>query len=486
MKPTKKPSENEKMKKSIRNVFWLYCGLFAAVVLYLGYFMFFSSKEIISDAHNPRLSVLDNEIKRGTIYDCDGVILAYSELEGESYIRKYPEDKNLCHVLGYVDKGKSGVEARYNFDLQKLNKEIWQRMKQLALGTELMGNSLTLTVDMDIQNAAIDSLGRRKGAVVVMEPETGKILAMQSYPNFNPNNIAENWESLDADEASPFLNRASQGLYPPGSVFKIITAAALMENNENYKDIRYTCTGEAAFEDKIIHCFDSTAHGEVDIFSAMAYSCNTFFATQGYKMGAELLIEAAEERYFNKALSYPMEYNKSIFQLPYAATASEIVETAIGQGKTMLSPLHMAMLTSAVANGGIMMEPYLVDASTSYSGGLVQKNMPKLTGAVFSEEVAAELTEMMRQVADYGTGRAAGVENALVAGKTGTAENPNGTSHSWFTGFGERNGKKVVVTVVLENPEGNQSAAPIAGTILKAALDAVNSQQEAVMPGTNT
>lgn len=464
------------MKKHIKIIFWLYFSLFFLLILNLLKFKFIDSSDLVSNSYNPRLNGIESTIKRGTIYDRNGNALAYSEKENgekdERYVRRYAYPREFSHILGFTSNGKSGVEAKYNFNLETLHNELWQRLNNVFTDKEMEADSITLTLDKDIQEKAYKLLDGRKGAIVVTEPNTGKILAMVSYPDFNPEEISLNWNELKSDEDnSPLMNRASQGLYPPGSTFKIITAASAIENIDDIMLYRYTCKGEAYFGDNKIRCFNSKAHGNVSLTGAFAYSCNTFFSETGIRLGGGKLRVNAENALFNKSLGYALEYNKSQFQLNEYSNQSEVIETSIGQGKTLVTPLHLAMITSAVANNGIMMRPYVLDYVKTYNGKITERSTPQMQVQVFSSDTAYELTEMMKKVVEEGTGVQAQISGISVAGKTGTAENASGKDHAWFTAFAPADKPKVCVTIILENAGNGSNAVPIARKLIQTSLD---------------
>lgn len=463
------------MKRSIKRIFWLISLMFFTILCTLGKITFLDRSSLITNGYNPRLNYSDNSIQRGDIKDINGQVIATSEKGSDGkYVRKYPRSRMAAHITGYSSVGKTGIEAAENFELEKIHSEFVQRLNHILNGTEVHGNNVVLTIDMDIQSVAGDLLGDNKGAIVVMEPSTGKVLALQAYPDFDPNTVKENWDNLRENEDSPLVNRATQGLYPPGSTFKIVTAAAAMEGVADWNTFTYNCKGEADFEGKIIHCYKSTAHGTVDINQAMAVSCNCFFAEMGKKIGAVKLKEAAERLYFNKPYSFLLNYSQSSVALTADSTESELVETSIGQGKTLVTPLYMAMLTSSVANGGVMMQPYIVDHVQYYNQTTSRVTVPKKIDTVFTIEETAKLKEMMIEVVKSGTGKSAQISGVTVAGKTGTAENATGKDHSWFIGFAPVENPKVAVAVISENADNGIKAASAAGKIIKAVLDKYN------------
>ncbi|MDR1531225.1 MAG: penicillin-binding protein 2 [Clostridiales bacterium] len=462
----------DEMKRNMRRVFWFLFILFSLVVINLGRFLLIESPSVVTHPTNTRLKTGDRSIIRGSIYDSAGRVLA----ESEGQKRVYPYGNITAHVTGYNMYGKAGVEAKYNFRLESLHMEVLQRVRNIIDGTPLQGNSVTLTLDAQLQTQMHDALGNRRGAVVVIEPSTGKILSMVSKPDYNPENIEQTWGELSTDaERAALINRASQGLYPPGSIFKILTAAAAYEFLPNYAEFEYECTGLAQFGPNAIHCVNGTAHGRVDIRKAFAVSCNSFFATVGFKIGAENLRAVAERALFNTAYPYlpglelPVEYTRSSFALGVSNASdensvpnSELIETAIGQGRTLATPLHMAMLTAAAANGGIMMRPYMVDHELTDTGGIVNKSLPAKLCAPFTFEESEWLKSLMVAAVTEGTASGVSIPGVAVAAKTGTAQNGSGEDHGWFVAFAPADKPQAAVCVLLENSGGARYAQPIA------------------------
>ena len=459
------------MKNSIKKIFWLISLMFFLVIIWLGKINFIDREKFNVNPYNPRLQYTDTTIKRGNIKDINGEVIAESEYTENGYIRNYPRSRMAAHITGYSAVGKTGVEAAENFELETVDNEVLQRILNAFTGTEVKGNDVVLTVDMDIQSIAGDLLGEQKGAIVVMEPSTGRILAMQSYPDFNPNTILDDWDNLKSDEDSPLINRTTQGLYPPGSTFKMVTAIAAMEYLDDWETFTVECDGEAEFNDKVIHCYNNKAHGTVDIHDAMAQSCNCYFAEIGKRIGGENLRKVADRLFANSSIGFDMPSSQSSVVIDKSSSESELVETSIGQGKTVVTPMYMATLVSAVANGGIMKKPYIVDHIENYEGEVLKTTIPETIGEVMTYEEATALRDMMIDVVNEGTGTAASLKGYQAAGKTGTAENESGIDHSWFVGFAPAENPEVAVAVILENAEGNKKATPIAGKIMQAVLD---------------
>lgn len=362
-----------------------------------------------------------------------------------------------------------------------------------------------MTIDDRLQQVAAEALGHEKGSIVAIEPSTGKILAMVSYPTFDSNTVSENWAELNSDdENSPLLNRATQGLYPPGSTFKIITAASALEVSTKYMDFNFKCTGDTKFGDSILHCYDGKAHGKVDMTSAFAKSCNGYFATVAEEIGNDQLIKTATDFGFNTDLNFPLEYKKASFALKSNSDVKELAATAIGQGKTLTSPLFMAMVTSAIANNGSIMQPYIVDHIETPSGGVRNRTLPTKLLQACDSSTAHKIADMMCEVVRSGTatnasfsvsGKAQVVDKdkvvsdsaitsgaidikqgkysgkITVAAKTGTAENASGDDHAWFVAFAPAEDPQIAVAVILENAGHGSHAIPDAKKVMKTYIE---------------
>lgn len=442
---------------------------------YLIYFTIVRTGTFVNSPYNQRQDAFARDVIRGSITDRNGNVLAETQVaEDGTETRHYPYGSLFSHVVGYYDAdlGKTGLESVENFELLTSNAFFVEKIQNEFNDAKNQGDTVVSTLDADLQQAASDALGDYRGAVVVMEADTGRILAMVSKPSFDPNDISSRWETLNTDEEnSPLLNRATGGSYAPGSVFKIVTALAYMRQYGNYGSYSYNCTGSITVGDTTIPCAGGNVHGHEDLRSSFANSCNSSFANLGLQLNIDGFRDTAGDLLFNSQLPGVLDYTKSSFVLDESSPDSEVMMTSMGQGRTTVSPYHMSLITQAIANGGTLMEPYLVDSVTNYTGTEIRRNVPKSYARLMSSDEAAQLKEYMTAVVTEGTGSVLSGRSYTVAGKTGTAEYSSDDSdrtHSWFTGFTNVDNPELVITVITEGSDGSTGgrAVSIAGTIL--------------------
>lgn len=438
--------------------------LYGILFGYLYLTIAFKADELQINQYNPRLEAIEKGILRGTIYDKNLKVLAQSIIVNDEQVRNYPYENEFAHVVGYSQIGKTGLEAYHNVDLLNSHLSIIEQIAHTFDTSMPEGSDVYTTLDETLQSIAYESLGSRKGAIIAMDPSTGKILAMVSKPDYDPNNILKEYEQLLEDDNATLLNRATNGLYAPGSTFKILTL--LQYIRENGEKFDYVCDGIELFRDKYIHCYGNTAHGEVDLREALAESCNTAFATMGEKITISELSDLADEVLYNNNLPYRYNYSESSFKAPKDLESALRVETVIGQGKTLITPLHNLMIISAIANEGKLMTPYLVEKVTSQSGRVVEMTMPKTGEELFSEADAALLKDYMTEVVLTGTAKDLKSDLYTAAGKTGAAENDYGPTHAWFIGFAPVENPTIAVAIIVENAgSSRQNSVPIAKKI---------------------
>ncbi len=411
------------------------------------------------------------------------------------YQRVYANGPLYAPVTGFysVVFGRDGIEEWFNTELNgSADSLFYERLQDLVTGRQTRGASVELTIDPVVQQAAWDALGDQRGAVVAMDPTTGAILAMVSKPAYDPTALAGHdfdavraaWDALQADPTEPMANRAIAGdTYPPGSTFKLVTAAAALENGLIAETpVAAPTTLTLPQTSTQLGNFGGAAcspTGALTLADALRISCNTAFAQIGIDLGADELREQAQAFGFDTPLNVPMRVTESHF--PDDPDAPQTALSAIGQYEVRVTPLQMAMVAAAIGNGGVQMTPYLVQTVRSQDLTVVDTTEPTELGRPVSGATAAQLRDMMVGVVESGTGRSAQIPGVVVAGKTGTAQTTDEAApHAWFTAFAPAapgTVPRVAVAVVVENggslgseATGGAVAAPIARAVIQAAL----------------
>ena len=442
--------------------------LFALLAGYLVWFNIVKAPEILKNPYNTRANAQEEKVSRGSIMANNGSILAYTQIdETGSESRVYPYGRVFSHVVGMSTRGKTGIEGMCNTYLLRSDNNIVSKAYTELSGKKLVGNNVVTTLDVQLQKAAYLAMENNKGAIVVMEPSTGKILAMVSKPDYNPNDAIDQWETWlsYASNDSVLLNRATQGLYPPGSTFKMLTALQYVRENPDYEDYRYSCGGSTDVMGSTIHCYNSTVHGYETLSTAFANSCNSAFANIGLDIDGDALNSLCKDFLFNQDIPLAMEHSNSSFKMTDSSSVGEKMQTTIGQGKTQITPLHNAVITSAIANNGVMMKPYVVEKIMSADNKVIETYEPEVYATPVTEGEAEALKGFMREVCKRGTGRSFRNTSYEVSGKTGTAQfdDVSEDSHSWFVGFAPSDDPQIVVSVVLEGGySGYDSAQEVA------------------------
>lgn len=438
---------------------------------YLIYFNTIKSDDFINSPYNTRQDTFADRVVRGKIMSSDGEVLAQTNVsEDGTEERSYPYNNVFAHVVGYDSNGKSGLESEANFQLLSSHEFFLNQIRNEFMGTKNTGDTVVSTLNADLQTTAYNSLGDRRGAVVALEPSTGKILALVSKPDFDPNTISENWNTLVNDETnSSLLNRATMGQYPPGSTFKVVTALDYFRTRGSFNGFSFDCQGSITKENHTIQCYNGEVHGTEDFYTAFANSCNCAFAEIGTELGGVSLLKTSEDLLFNKKLPLT-SYRKSSFTLNGSSGIPLIMQTAIGQGNTLVSPMHMALITSAIANDGLLMKPYLIDKVTNAGGDTIRTTEPTDYKRLMTSNEVALLGKLMEGVVQNGTASALNGRGYTVAGKTGSAEyDENGSSHSWFIGYSNVDKPDLVVAIIVEGGgTGSEAAVPIAADLFDA------------------
>lgn len=476
--------------------------MFLTLIGYITYLEIFHAEEYTKSAYNPRNYELDRKVIRGSIYDRNGVELAYSEkiaeekteiVNGsekkwteEKMVRRYPFDNLYAHVVGYVSDDYSNrtlIENRYNSDL--LESDILNKIAGEVKHGEKKGNDIYLTIDHELQKSASDALGNRDGAIVAINPQTGEILAMVSKPDFNPN---PGMLKLDELRDTALYSRPIQMPYPPGSTYKIITAVSAVENgldNETYDDTNGKFVIESADgkEENNFSCqnVNRKAYGLTDLESGFKVSSNVYFSYIGAKLDTDAVQNTAAKfllgESINKKLGFDLTVANSTFQKG-SMTQAERAIASIGQGQTEMTPLHMALVACTIANDGVMPRPYIV--SKVGSDNKIPSNNPGIR--IISSDIASRLKDMMLDVVESGTGTNARISGIKVCGKTGTSENSTtakggadaNKTHALFVGFAPYDDPQIAVCVVLEYAGfGGTYAAPVAKTVMQKYLKSI-------------
>ncbi len=441
--------------------------LFFVMFIYLGLFVKNNEEKLLSNGYNKRQETLASRNYRGKIYSRDGEVLAFSEVnDDQKEFRFYPYGKLFAHAVGYSTTGKMGVELLSNYYLINSGASLTEKIENDAVGIKNPGHNVYTTLDVELQQIADNYLNVYDGAVVVTEIKTGKILAMVSHPNFDPSTISEQWDELVKDEDSSVLvNRVTQGLYPPGSTFKMITALEYYrEHGELWKNYRYVCSGRFDHDGYSIKCFNGSVHGELDLTQAFARSCNSSFADLGMSIDRKGFDTLCNSLLFNKDLPTDLVTSKSSIPSSAEMDSFAMMQTSIGQGKTAITPLHLNMITMAAANGGILMKPRMIDHVENVAGQTVRRYEDEEYGRLMSVDESLFLRGLMESVVETGTAGKLKNDKYKAAGKTGSAEyGDEGDSHAWFTGYAPAEDPEVAVTIIIEGAgTGGDYAVPLA------------------------
>ena len=471
--------DRRRARRNIGAVTLFFTALFAGLIGYYAYFIQFRAPTIIGSSYNPRLDKFADRVVRGSILSSDGQTLAETITNSDgTETRYYPYDYLYVHSVGYSGKnGRSGLESLANFYLLSSHINLIEKTINEFQNQKNPGDNLVTSLRSDLQETANEAMGNNRGAVIAIEPDTGRILCMVSQPNFNANELDARWDELieDSDSKAALLNRATQGLYPPGSTFKILTLLEYIRENPNdWMNFTFDCDGTYESDGGYsISCYHGEEHGSQTILQAFANSCNGAFAKIGESLDPVKFRELAESCYFNSAIPYDLASSKSLFSLTADSTDWEKAQTAIGQGKTMMTPLLDCMITAAIANGGTVMKPTLMDEVDNASGQKVKRFLPESEATIMSAEEAEALTEFMTEVVKTGTGSAFRDASYSSAGKTGTAETGSDTtSHAWYVGFAPVEDPQIAICVIVENGEsGGKTAAPIARAVVDRYLE---------------
>lgn len=479
------------MNTQLRRVSTFVLLMFLALFVSSTIIQFFQAGNLRADGRNARSIYASFQTERGQIL-VDGQPIAYSEPADDryQYQRVYPFGPIYSTVSGYfsVQPSAGGLESELNsFLTGNSDAQFLDRINAILTGRDPQGASVELTIDPVVQQAAWDALGDYTGAVVAIDPKTGAILALVSKPSYDPNALAvhdpdqvqASYEALLADPGDPLIDRGIAGdLNPPGSTFKLVVASAALESGQYTPDSAFpnpTSLELPGTTTTITNSADSNCGGggEATIATAIRLSCNIPFAQLAGALGDDVIRAKAEEFGFGSSFDIPMPSEPS--QYPQTESEAETWLTGFGQASVRASPLQMAMVSAAIANGGTLMRPSLVESIVAPDLSVLQSFQPAVYSTPLSAQNAALMSQMMVSGVSNGVASNARISGVEVAGKTGTAENGQGEPYTlWFTGFAPANDPRVAVAVVLEDRRtgfGNLLAAPIARSVMEAVLN---------------
>lgn len=483
------------MNRQIVKLFGFIVVLFGVLVGFTSWWSVFDAEALKEKNANKRPLLEQQQIPRGRILAADGTLIAKSVPKGKGaskrYVRRYPEGALFGHPIGYsfVRLGDTEFEQFHNEELIGEGSEFSSIVDEL-LGERQEGNDIVTSIDADAQQLALAELQEVGfGAVVAIEPSTGAVKVMASNAPFDPNRVPFEFSKLSTNEIeTPLLNRATQGLYPPGSTFKVVTAAAGLDSGAITPASTINAPGTLEVEGTPLQNDFNEDFGAIGLDIALTNSVNTWFGQLGQQLGNDTLFQYMERFGFNAtpAIDLPEDevYESGVYGEGELLTASDPVDLArlaIGQERLLTTPLQMAQVAAAVANGGKLMKPQIWKRVIDPDGRVTDTMDPSVYSEPISEETAAALTTAMEGVVSEGTGTNAAIPGVAVAGKTGTAETPGNKAcgggidenQAWFIGFAPADDPQIAIAASVECTEqfGGDVAAPIFRDVAEAILN---------------
>ena len=489
------------MNRQIARLTYVALGLIGALVVMTTYWQGWAAASLAERQDNSIRRVAEFTIDRGLIFSFEPrKRLARNrerEIDGKTlFFRRYPYGRLAAHVVGYstVGRSRTGLERSLNDYLTASNANL-STLVDKALdelrGKPVRGNNVVTSIDLDAQEVALEQLGTRCGAVVALDPRTGKVKVMASSPSFDPNLVEESYQRIsritaDCTPAAPLLNRASAGLYVPGSTFKVITASAALESKKFTPESTFYDPGYCTVYGKRVNNFDTTSpFGTISLSEALVHSVNSVFCNMGLKLGARLILDTAKRFgfYERPPLETPADerlpsglYRNGQLYFPKRDPDVDAGRMAFGQERMLVTALQNAMVAGAIGVGGRLMEPHVVDRIVAPGGRVIEESRPHLVRRAVSKRTADAVATMMRAAVERGTGTSAYISGYSVGGKTGTGETGiPGSNTTWFIAFAGRDEEsppEVAIAVVLQNQSGTggSTAAPIARAVMQAIL----------------
>lgn len=480
------------MTKEIRRLGIVLMALFLALLLNVTWLQVVRGEELANHPGNTRKAVRDFSRARGAITTADGTVIAESVPSDDSFkrLRRYPQGELFGHITGYLSfkYGTDGLERTYNDELT--GRDI--RVRLNGIGDAFTERSQTadviLTLRKDVQEVARNALGNRRGAVVALDPRTGAVIALWSFPSYDPNPLAghdmkavtQSWDLLQLAANNPMLPRAYRQRYAPGSTFKVVTAAAAVERKPELVGKPYPSekTLDLPQTDRDLPNFGGGTCGG-PLPDLLRVSCNTGFARLGIDLGAEALSGEAQDFGFNDRppLDLPVTARSAFPEASaFDRNIPALAYSSIGQQDVAASPLQMALVAGAIGNGGVVMKPHVMAEIRDEDAKVLKRYSPEPWKQAVSPQAAAAVRDMMVNVVARGTGTRAQIPGVTVGGKTGTAQTVGPNAHAWFIGFAPAEAPEVAVAVIIESQDGvseatgGRLAAPIAQAVMRAVL----------------
>jgi peptidoglycan glycosyltransferase len=488
------------MNRQIARLALVGLGLVAALIVATTYWQTWATAGLADRQDNEIQRVAQFSIKRGLIRAADGMILATNRrkrVAGQTlYLRRYPQRGLFAHVVGYStqSRSRSGLEASENDFLTGSNanlKTVLDTTLDRIRGATIKGNDLWLTLRPGAQKLAMEQLAGKCGSVVVLDTRTGAVLVMASRPTYDPNLVEKNFSAIDniraaCRPAAPLLNRATDGLFVPGSTFKVVTSAAALDAGRYSINSRFIDRGYCIEYGKQVKNFGDQngpeVFGSVDFLQALEHSINAVFCEIGKTIGASRILGTSKQFGFyedppletpgNERSPSGLYSHGRLFYPSNPATQVDPGRLAFGQERMLTTPLQMAMVAAGVANHGVVMKPYVVGRVTGPGGGVISRTHPHKFKRAMRVSTAEAITRMMEAVVTGGTGTAAQISGVRVAGKTGTAETGGALNTTWFIAFAPADRPRYAIAVVLQDQTGagGTTAAPIAKAVMQALL----------------
>lgn len=477
------------MNRNIRHLSNVFIVVFLLISMDLVYWQVLDAGQLTARPDNPRNQISAARVRRGRIFDRDGVLLAGRVVNAQGFVHRTYTDPSLAQTIGYDSDiyGKTGIEAAYDQYLTgQTTGTDWTQTLNSWLHRPVTGDDVTLTIDERLQQVAAAALPDTPSAAVVADPRTGEILAIVSKPYYDVNNLVSPnqgedqsfWRSLLADPQHPLINRATDGLFAPGSVFKAVTLSAALDSGVESLSTPFVgtaATGPITIDGHVFSVGNNLPPGvsSVDLLHAFMYSDNMVFAQVGVKLGASRFLDYAHRFGLGRQIPFDIPVLTSHVRQPgehFDPVA--LASSAFGQGDDEVTPLQMLLVTEGIANGGRVPTPILVKRIIAPNGSTAFSDSPGPFSTAMSSAAASSAVKAMINVVSGGSGCNAQIPGVQVAGKTGTAQTGDGLGpHAWFIAFAPANHPRVAVAVIVEHGgEGAQVAAPVAHQILEAAL----------------